>query len=495
MLLFNFNFMNKYTIITAIAILTLSTSACKKDFLNVIPQGSQVATTTDDYNKIMNDKRFFVYDFAGGWQGQVLMGDDVAAEGSRFSSATAVSQNAFKWADDIFQSGDIDWTMQLWLTNLYTVNKVINEVGQSGGGTVEQKKVLQAEAYATRAWLNFQFVNFFGKSYMKASAATDPGFPIITTADVTVKTFTRASVQEVYNFIETDLKNAIAALPVSSQSAVHFNRAAAKSLLGKVYLFTGRYPDALKLLDEAFSDNAASGTSAKLYDYNAEFATGGKFDPVTSSGPSNSPGIDYLDVTESVVAKSFYNSSDNGNGYGNDFIVLSPQARALFDPADLRLNFYAAQFPFYEPNPSGRLSKIGVQYSKFGLQISELYLLRAECKARLNDLGGARTDLETLRNARMPASVAPVPNVSAATQTSLLSFIFDEREREFAAEGYRWFDMRRESADPLFTSKTYTHTLYNDNGTEITYVLKKERLTMRLPYFITIANPGMPNNP
>lgn len=487
--------MNKNTILTIIILLSLCTSACKKDFLNLTPQGTQVATTTEDYRKLMNDKRLFVYDFAGGWQGQVLMGDDVAAEGSRFSSAMSVSQKAFQWADDIFQSNDRDWTQELYLSNLYTLNKVIAEVGQSSGGTEEQKKVVLGEAYASRAWLYFQFINFFGKSYVKASAGTDPGFPIITTSDVTIKTFTRASVQAVYDFIESDFKNAIATLPVSSESAIHFNRAAAKGLLAKVYLFSGRNTEALTLFNEAFADNASSSVPARLYDYNAEFATGGKFDPVTSSGPSNSPGIDYLDVTESVVAKSFYNTSYGGNGFGNDFIVLSAKTTALFDPADLRLNFYAAQFPYQEPNPSGRLSKIGVQYSKFGLQISELYLLRAECKARLNDLSGALTDVLSLRNARMPASAAMVPTASAGTQNALLSFIFDEREREFAAEGYRWFDMRREAVDPLFANKTYTHSVYEDNGDINTYTLRKERLTMRLPYFITISNPGLPNNP
>lgn len=487
--------MNKYTILTIIGIITLSTSACKKDFLNIIPQAKQVATTTEDYNKLMNDKRLFVYDFAGGWQGQVLMGDDVAAEGSRYNSAQPVSQKAFTWADDIFLSGDHDWTMELWLSNIYTVNKVIGEVLQSTGGTDAQKKAIQGEAYATRAWLNFQFVNFYGKSYQKASAATDLAFPIITTFDVTVKTFNRATVQQVYDAIEADFKNAIATLPVSSQSAIHFNRAAAKGLLAKVYLFSGRYTEALQLFNEAFADNAASAVPARLYDYNAEFASGGKFDPITTSGPSNSPGLDFLDVTESVVSKAFYNSSYNGNGYGNDFIVLSAKAQALFDPADLRLNFYAAQFPFSEPNPSGRLSKIGVQYSKFGLQIPELYLLRAECKARLNDLSGSLSDLSTLRNARMPASAAGVPAASSSTQPALLSFIFDEREREFAAEGYRWFDMRREAVDPLFAAKTYTHTVYEDDGTFTTYDLKKERLTMRLPYYITVSNPDIPNNP
>ncbi|WP_442591906.1 RagB/SusD family nutrient uptake outer membrane protein [Pedobacter sp. AW31-3R] len=486
--------MKKYTIFL-IFIIALTLSSCKKDFLNIIPQGKQVASTTEDYRKLLNNKRFYVYDYSGGWQGQVLMGDDVAAEGGLYNSATPVTQKAFSWVDDIFQSGEIDWTQQLWLENLYTLNKIINEAPESVGGTEQQKAVVIAEAQATRAWLYFQFVNFFGKSYQKASAETDLAFPIITTADVTIRSYSRATVQQVYDFIETDFKQAITVLPITSESAVHFNRAAAKGLLGKVYLFTGRYTEALQMFNESFSDNSSSAVPARLYDYNKEFATGGKFDPVTTSGPSNSPGINYLDFTESLVAKSFYNSSYNGNGYGNDCIVLSSKTRMLFDPADLRLKFYAAQFPYQQQNPSGRLSKIGVSYSKFGLQISELYLLRAECKARLNDLNGAITDLQILRDSRLPSSVANIPSAVAASQSSMLSFIFDEREREFAAEGYRWFDMRREASDPLFPAKTYIHTVYNEDGVQASYTLKSERLTMRLPYYLIVSNPEMPNNP
>jgi hypothetical protein len=302
-------------------------------------------------------------------------------------------------------------------------------------------------------------------------------------------------VQAVYDFIIQDFTKAIASLPITSQSAIRFNKAAAEGLLGKVYLFIGKNTEALAAFNAAFNDNAASSTPAKLYDYNIEMTPNGKFFPVTEDGPANSPGINYLDVTESIVAKSFYNSSYNGNGFGNDFIVLSSKTRSLFDASDLRLNFFSTRLPNYTTNPSGRLSKAGVQLSKFGLQISELYLLRAEVKARLNDLTGARTDVEVLRSNRMPVANASVPAASAASQSALISFIFDEREREFAAEGYRWFDMRRESVDPLFTGKTYTHTLYNQDGTTTSFALKQQRLTLRLPYYITISNPDMPNNP
>jgi tetratricopeptide (TPR) repeat protein len=488
--------MNKKILTILMTVLAICGTSCKKDFLNIVPQDRQVAVNTEDYAKLLNDKRFFYYDFAGGWQGEVLMGDDVSAEGSVYTSTPSViSQKAFQWADDIFQASDRDWTMETWLNSLYTLNKVINEVMDSANGTEQRKKAIQAEAYATRAWLYFQFINFYGKPYQSSTAANDPGFPIITAADVTEKSFTRASVQAVYDFIIQDFTTAIAALPVTSQSAIRFNKAAAEGLLGKVYLFMGKNTEALAAFNDAFTDNAASSVPAKLYDYNIEMASGGKFFPVTEDGPANSPGINYLDVTESVVAKSFYNSGYNGNGFGNDFIVLSSKTRSLFNGSDLRLNFFSTRLPNYTTNPSGRLSKAGVQLSKFGLQISELYLLRAEAKARLNDLTGARADVEALRVKRMPAVNASVPAATASSQPALISFIFNEREREFAAEGYRWFDMRRESVDPIFAGKTYSHLLYNQDGTVTTYTLRNARLTLRLPYYISIANPDMPNNP
>ncbi|PWK77044.1 SusD-like starch-binding protein associating with outer membrane [Mucilaginibacter oryzae] len=472
--------------------------SCKKDFLNVVPQGRQLVTTTADFDKVMNDQGLYLYDFAGGWQQLVLMGDDVAAEERHYNSggSPGMSQRAFEWQADVFTPTDYDWTMQLYMGNVYTVNKVINGVNESTGGSAEQKSALLAEAKANRAWLYFQFANFFGKPYNQSTASSDPAFPIITSADINATGFTRASVKQVYDFITTDLKDAISKLPLSGKSKVRFNKAAAEALLGKVYLFTGDNINAVAMLNAAIKDNSASSTSAVLYNYNQTFAPDGEFYPVTDYGPTNSPFGGYTNVTESLVAKSFYNGPYNGNGFMNDFIVLSPQARALFDPADLRLNFYAAQFPYQEVNPSGRLSKIGVQLSRFGIQLPELYLLSGEAKARNGDLAGAVADVETLRKNRLPADRAAISGTIASNQNLLIRFIFDERVREFAAEGYRWFDMRRMSVDPLFSGQKFTHLLYADETNNAkTITLDEKRLTLKLPYYIMVGNPQITNNP
>lgn len=469
--------------------------SCKKDFLIVVPEGKQVAVTTKDYGLLMANPALAFANYAGGWQGQAIMGDDMAAELPRFTQAQFMIQAAFNWQDLIFREQDNDFTTSGMLDNLYQLNKVINEVQESSGGTQQLKDELKAQAQANRAWIYFQFINMYGKPYVATSAANDPGFPIILTADITANRFKRNTVQEVYDFIIKDFTLAIPSLPLNPGSGIQFNKSAAEGLLGKVYLSMGRPTEALAAFENAMTHNAQRTTPARLYDYVKEFAAGGKFTPVSFNGPNNSPGSNLYDFTESLVSKRFYNGPWNGNGFGNDPFVLDPKAQGLFKSSDLRLKFYAAQFPYNAPNPSGRLRKYAVTYGYNGLQISELYLLRAEARARQNDLSGAVTDVQTLRSSRMATDVE-IPADVAGDRTKLIKYIFEERVREFAMEGYRWFDMRRQSVDELFTGQVYTHTLFNySEGTSTTVTLRKERLTMKLPLFLSNTNPDMVDNP
>lgn len=193
-----------------------------------------------------------------------------------------------------------------------------------------------------------------------------------------------------------------------------------------------------------------------------------------------------------MYAKSFANIYATGS----NTLAINPKTVALFDPTGLRLKFYLnTTYGGATTFAAGMLRKYGPNASNYCLRLSELYLLRAECRARLNDLAGAKADVEALRVKRMPAVNATVPATIAAQQVSLLKFIMDERIREFAVEGFRWFDMRRLSVDPLIPQTTFTHTLYRSATDTTMYLLRPERLTLRLPQIIIDQNSGMLNNP
>lgn len=494
-----------------IPMLVMACSSCNKDFLNVVPVGRQVAKTVSDYDLLLNSQNFYFYGNGGGWQEPAIMGDDVAAEKPLLPTINPQTFLTFQWKDSIWRQTDpMSADLSEELLNIYTCNKIIAEVMGASDGADSLKAQFRAEAMAIRGWLNLQFVNFYAKPYNASTAATDAGFPIITKADINQTDYQRASIQNVYDAMIQDLTQAIPQLPVRPLINTRMSRPGAEALLGRVYLYMGRYNDALAQLSAALTDVTATG-AATLYDYNVEFAPGGAFVPSSPFLPYNTPGSNYNDLHESVWSVGFYNGPSGsslslggstgmgaGGYFGNDGIVITPAAAALYDPTDLRLKLYSAKNPNGTANQGGRLRKSTVVYSKCGIQLPDLYLMRAECEARLNNTAAAKQDLETLRMHRMPAAQAAVPPDTLASPTALLQFVLDERIREFAAEGYRWFDMRRLSVDPLFQGKVYTHTLYNDDAqaTFTTFTLNQPaRLVLKLPPVMLQANPGMTDNP
>lgn len=70
---------------------------------------------------------------------------------------------------------------------------------------------------------------------------------------------------------------------------------------------------------------------------------------------------------------------------------------------------------------------------------AEMYLIRAEARAETNDLTGAAADLNTLRAAR----INNYTNASFSSKGDLITAIMNERFKELAFEGHRFFDAKR----------------------------------------------------
>ncbi len=165
-----------------------------------------------------------------------------------------------------------------------------------------------------------------------------------------------------------------------------------------------------------------AGISIELIDYNEAFADDGQFQPIDIFGPTT-PFI--FDDPETIYARQFSNfwilSSE---------LVITPATVSLFGASDLRRNFYSDMpFPFGDPFPSGTMRRTGPITTSYGVILPDIILLRAECRARLNDLAGATEDLETLRRNRMPVEDAAVNGTISSNQQLLLQFILEERIR------------------------------------------------------------------
>ena len=97
-------------------------------------------------------------------------------------------------------------------------------------------------------------VNIYARHYHKETAATDYGIPLIT-KDLVDQTYTRATVAEVYKQIEDDLKEASKSLKEVPINLFHPYLGSLHSFYARLYLYMGRYDDALTEAKEALKLN------------------------------------------------------------------------------------------------------------------------------------------------------------------------------------------------------------------------------------------------
>lgn len=110
------------------------------------------------------------------------------------------------------------------------------------------------------------------------------------------------------------------------------------------------------------------------------------------------------------------------------------------------------------------------------------------------------TDLVAFRKTRMDKNVANAANIPtdiASDKIALTKYILEERIREYATQGERWWDMRRLSVDETYKSTVaMVHHIYDASGNIIKSIpLKPERLTFRFPPYIMNANTTITQNP
>lgn len=135
---------------------------------------------------------------------------------------------------------------------------------------------------------------------------------------------------------------------------------------------------------------------------------------------------------------------------------------------------------------SGRIKKAGSNNYLCTFRVGEIYLTAAEAAARLGELSQARTRLlELMRKRYAPeAYEAKSVVVNAMDKEALVQEILDERARELAFEGHRWFDLRRSTRPRLEKVLDGTRYVLEENDARYTLAIPKEAIE---------ANPGLLN--
>ena len=119
---------------------------------------------------------------------------------------------------------------------------------------------------------------------------------------------------------------------------------------------------------------------------------------------------------------------------------------------------------------------------RVSFRTAESYFIKSESLVKLNRLDEAKeTLLKVLKNRYTPTGYTVIQaEVTAMNATEFMSSMMDERFREFALEGQRWFDLRRLNQKKI---------IHNVNGQE--YILQQNdvRYTIEFPKSAKKNNP------
>ena len=469
--------MKKYIIIL-FATLIAGTSCT--EWLDVKPRGYDIPTTIGQYEGMLYGKELYFMDEVFEYMSFEFTSD---ADGYKnaWSAMGRAQCNAYKWQKDVFLPDENCGEWNVPTSFLYPLNVIIAEVMNAEGATEEKKAAIRAEARMMRAWHHFLMAQFFAPPYNSAIASSSKCIPIITTASTVGAGFPLKTMEEVYDFILTEMEESVELLPEEAEHHLRVFKATGYAMLGKVLWMMGHYQEALPYLETAFT--SAKAQRATLLDYNARIKEDGTID--LPSDRTEQPEYLYLMATMSRLMPAVYIT------YYNQ-AIFPIKEEVLFNyykKNDTRLAFLSGvksgktAYASFKPGDQYAANIYGM-VSNVGISVPDLYLMYAECLARQKRESEASEVLLQLRRNRMAA--ADADNIEA----DLLTAIISERIREYIGFGNLWFDMRRlwNDSDFQYLKDYYTHT----DG-ETTYTLTEDRLYLEIPPIILSWHPEYNN--
>jgi starch-binding outer membrane protein, SusD/RagB family len=468
--------MNKRNILILLSTAILF-PACE-DYVDIKTQGSLVPEEISNYRYLLNNTSALEY----GPKISDYASDDVEyIDSSSQQQAIANSDyygyyaRSYTWQSDIFPIGayqtDYNWN-DMYNTITYA-NVVINEVPESTGGTADEKNELIAEALVHRADAYLMLVNTYAKPYNSSTASSDLGVPLVL-IETTTQSLKRASVEEVYTQVISDLKKALPNLEESQTYNTLPSKPSAYGDLARTYLFMNDYANA-----KLYADSALAMRST-LNDLSTLTSLSSSTYPTRISDP------------EVLLSKL----ADGGvSAYSPYAMRLSDDLLSLLGSKDQRYTLFttdASSISDSYTTAGGRFfykDKSMNEGRNIGPSVPEMMLIEAEYYARNNKPTEAMKWVNELRKKRFLAS--DYVDLTASDASDALVKVIEERHREFFCRMLRWWDMRRLKDDSRF-QKTYTRKW---NGETYTLAPTSNRYVFPIPAYQILLNPEIEQNP
>ncbi len=462
-------------------------TACSDELLQTEPRQSltpEVALAdVPGYQALLNSAYGKLRNFSYYGQ-QMIIAPDVMADNLRIIANTGRY---------IGQESNADRQhINLWYTAFWTgineTNVILAGVDAAKGADAD-KAAIKAQALFLRALFYHDLSKVFGYEPGREVKGWDKSVILRTTptlgfSDADFRE--RATNAQVYEQIEKDLLDAIAGLPnatLGSAGVFRANKGAAQALLARVYLYAGRNSDAANMASAAMTSFGITDAGVGLLsttNYVSAFAA------TSGPNPESLFELEQRSVDWSTVdgVNNSVSSLVSNVGTSAQFILTATDDLiAKYESGDIRRSMWVSTTRSGASGNIFRNEKWRGQKGDFLQNIplirgSELILIRAEARQKLANNTGALADLNALRARR---GLAALP--STLTGTDLFNRIMDERRVEFALEGHRWFDLKRNGMT-ITKGAGFTALPYTDY-----------RILAPLPQAELLLNNKLVNNP
>ncbi|MBO9200970.1 MULTISPECIES: RagB/SusD family nutrient uptake outer membrane protein [Niastella] len=397
-------------------ILYLGIISCnKKEFLDEKPNSNVVVPTTlDDFQQLLDNEVLLGLTPALG----ELSADNFYIMPGYWQLLSKKEKNGYIWAADIYEGeGKVtDWNTPY--EQVLYANVVLDGLKNVDitPDNQQQWNFLKGSALFIRAYAFYNLAQIFALPYRAETATSDLGIPLKLTPNVD-EVIKRSTLEETYSQILNDLSAAKDLLPIPVTSYLNRpNKPAVNALLARVYLTMRKFDEA-----GAAADNCLQLFNG-IIDYNIK-------DP-SAPRPFERNNVETMYQSRFVETNVVKPSST---------CIVDTNLYSLYAPNDLRRTL------FFTVNSAGRVNfKGGYNSTSFGftgLATDEMYLTRAECRARAGDVINAMNDLNTLLKQRWKTGTF-VPYTATTKEEALIKILI-ERRKEMPLRGIRWTDIRR----------------------------------------------------
>jgi len=417
-------------------------------FLDIQPVGKVIPTTAGEFRSLITEAYSNVpYDrgLTSFRTDEVLL--DATMDGNDLNSYLDI----WRWNDTSAEQKTASFSWRTFYHVLFIANYTIESEKLMTDGSNDEIRQMVGEAYMLRALMHFNLVNLYAPAYTTCNPSTTKAVPLKLDSDVE-GVLSRSSVEEVYKSILDDLDSAEDYLNTSAWELGYnyrFNTLSPDAMRSRVYLYMGKWSESLEASKRVLAERP-------------------QLSSVSSELPNAYNSVENIVALEQTMQSQYART-----------IKVDRNFFAKYSSTDLRRRAYFRQVT----TSNITVIKGGSNTYSCTFRSGEMYLNAAEAAWHLGQYDDARQYTADIYAARYSdGGSAKTAALEAMADDAVLGEILDERARELAFEGHRWFDLRRNGQPRM--ERTYRGEAY---------VLEQgdARYTLRIPAEAITANPGL----